>query len=360
MKYFFFVQSEGRGHMSQALALKEQLEEQGHQVIAATIGLGPNQEIPSFFKDNIGCPIINVESPKFLIDKEGKGVRLVASVINTIKKVPNYLNSVRKIKKSITNLNPDVLVSFYEPLAGAYYRFCDDKRPMFCIGHQFLASASSFKFPPSNFFSKNYFQFYNFLVSGKRTTKIALSFDNEPDELNKKLFICPPLIRKSIKLIQPSNNSFILSYMINFGYAKEIISWHQANPDYKIEAFWNKPGEEHTRIDDKLNFYHLSGQRFIDLLASCEAYVGTAGFDSVAEAAYLQKNILLIPTKNHFEQECNAYDAQRAKIAISSNIFNFSLLQDKAISHSPIYLKKFKEWVDNFDGKIIEILTKNN
>ena len=202
----------------------------------------------------------------------------------------------------------------------------------------------------------SFFNLYNHLASGNRTTKIALSFTNEPDQKNKKLFICPPLIRESIKKIPTSNNNFILCYIVNAGYSEEIITWHKANPTYKIEAFWNKPQEE--RINDNLTFHPLSGQKFIDLLASCESYVGTAGFDSVAEAAYLQKNILLIPTKNQFEQKCNALDAEHAKIAINSDRFNLSLIANQTKTHSECSLKNFKEWVNNYDDKIIRLITE--
>lgn len=357
MKYLFFVQSEGRGHMSQALALKERLKARGHEIIGATASCEPDQELPGFFKDGMNCPIINIKSPKFLIDKKGKGIKLVPSIFFALKNIPLYLKSLKKIRQAVTDLNPDVLVNFYEPQAGNYYRFYRDKRPMFSIGHQYLIAHPNIKFKKLGFLNKLFFNFYNRLTAGGRSIKIALSFTDEPDIKNKKLFVCPPLIRYAIKKSPVSKNPFILSYMINAGYSEEIIDWHKANPAYKIEAFWNKPGAPETKIDDNLIFYRLSGQKFIDLMAACESYVGTAGFDSVAEAAYLQKNILLIPTKNQFEQEVNAYDAERAKIAISSKTFNLSLLFDQTKTHPSVFLKNFKEWVDDYDDKIIKLLT---
>ena len=150
---------------------------------------------------------------------------------------------------------------------------------------------------------------YNRLNAPRHATKIALSFTAEADEPQKKIIVCPPLIRLAIKQQTTTTGDFILVYLLNAGYSQEISSWAQAHLDVKIEAFWDKPNQVETHYGQNLVFHHLSGAKFIDYLAACRAFVATAGFDSIAEAAYLQKTILMIPTKNHFEQACNAVDA---------------------------------------------------
>jgi len=102
----------------------------------------------------------------------------------------------------------------------------------------------------------------------------------------------------------------------------------------------------------------LSGQKFIDRLAACQAYVSTAGFDSIAEAAFLEKNILMVPTKNHFEQKCNAIDARRAGLAVSADDFDLSLVTNNKKTHSDRSIKTYKEWVERSSDKIINILER--
>jgi UDP-N-acetylglucosamine:LPS N-acetylglucosamine transferase len=46
----FIVQGEGKGHMSQALALKEYLDEAGHKVEAVLLGTGKPHEVPDYFR----------------------------------------------------------------------------------------------------------------------------------------------------------------------------------------------------------------------------------------------------------------------------------------------------------------------
>jgi len=357
MKYLFFVQSEGRGHMTQALALKEKLEARGHIIVAVIVGTTNLSQLPSFFKKEFSCPLYAVESPRFIVDKQGKGIKVFASTLITIWRIPRYLNSLKKIKKIIADLQPDILINFYEPLAGNYYRLTKDQRPLFCIGHQHFISHPAFRFPKISLIARLSFKFYNRLAAPARSIKIALSFTAETDQPQKKLFVCPPLIRKVFLNQIPTTQNFILVYLLNAGYHQEIIDWCQKNPEQKITAFWDKFGEAETYFGSNLSFHYLDGEKFIAYLTTCSAYASTAGFDSIAEAAYLQKNVLMVPTINHFEQKCNAIDAQRAGIASTADNFNISLLKNnQQKTHSPEALQLFKKWVDDYNDKIVTLL----
>lgn len=345
--------------MTQALALKEKLERRGHAIVGVTIGAKQLADVPAFFKEKINCPLLTINSPKFVLDKKNRGVKVFLSTLITIWRTPTYIASLKKIKKIVTDLEPDVLVNFYEPLAGNYCRFYRDPRPLFCIGHQHFIGHPTFKFPRISIIARLSFKFYNRLTAPRRSTKIALSFTAENDRPQKNLFVCPPLIRKEILNQTPSIQNFILIYLLNAGYSQEIITWSQKNLEQKIEAFWDKSGKAETYFGKNLIFHYLDGEKFINRLVNCSGYACTAGFDSVAEAAYLQKNILMIPTNNHFEQKCNAIDANRAGIALTADNFNISLLENTLTkTHSVQALKLFKEWVDNYNDKIVTLLEK--
>jgi len=96
MKYLFFIQGEGRGHMMQALALQEKLLKNGHEIVAVVIGVQPGREIPSFFKGQMQAPLTAIESPGFVIDKTGKGVNMAASIARVFRRLPHYISSVKK------------------------------------------------------------------------------------------------------------------------------------------------------------------------------------------------------------------------------------------------------------------------
>ncbi len=357
MKYLFFVQGEGRGHLTQALTLKKRLEDRGHSIAAIIVGGQAGHQLPAFFKEQINVPLFIVVSPHFSPDKEGRGINILSSILKSFALFPEYLKSIKKINKIVQEAAPDRFISFYEPLGSTYYRLYREKKPLFCLGHQYFINHPVCPFPKGQLFSRLGFRVYNYFNAPRRSHKIALSFTNETDQ--KDLHICPPLIRQSIKEKNPHPEGFLLIYMLNAGYSRDIINWSKNNPGFKIEAFWNKPEQEVTVISPDLTFHNLNGEKFMDRLARCSAYASTAGFESIAETAYLQKNIMVVPTKGHFEQECNSLDAERAGLAIASKNFDLSkisLAQQK--THSSPATLAFKEWVDSYDDKMINLLEK--
>jgi len=93
------------------------------------------------------------------------------------------------------------------------------------------------------------------------------------------------------------------------------------------------------------------------LLQDCTTYISTGGFESICEAAYLQKNILMVPTKNHYEQLCNTYDAIRANLVVTDSFFNIDLALENQKNRSEEPGRLFKNWVDSESDKIINIIT---
>lgn len=68
-------------------------------------------------------------------------------------------------------------------------------------------------------------------------------------------------------------------------------------------------------------------------MAGCKAYASTAGFESICEAMYLGKPVLMVPA--HIEQDCNAYDAMKAGAGIISDSFDLQPLLRFAGEYTP-------------------------
>ena len=69
---------------------------------------------------------------------------------------------------------------------------------------------------------------------------------------------------------------------------------------------------------------YLDDKEFIRQMAGCMAYASTAGFESICEAMYLGKPLMMVPS--HIEQKCNAFDATKFDAAIESDKFDLSVL----------------------------------
>ena len=106
----------------------------------------------------------------------------------------------------------------------------------------------------------------------------------------------------------PSNGSYLHGYLLNSGFSEEIRSWHSRHPSVPMHFFWDKKDQRaEVKIDDCLSFHQLDDTLFLRYMSGAKAYATTAGFESVCEAMYLNKPVLMVPT--HIEQACNAYDA---------------------------------------------------
>ena len=358
MKYLFFVQTEGRGHLSQALCLAKNLKENGHQVVGVIANDNPVRKIPDFFTNEIGCPINLIKSTYFLVNKQGTGIKLGRSIIFNLSRLSVYSKSLKNIDLLYKQYQPDAIINFYEPLAGLYNLFYRPKAPSFSVGHQFFVEHPIFKKPSGHLGNHLFLVFFNHLVSCKSKFRLALSFTKENNNLKNKIIVCPPLIRSEAKNLIPKQKDFILSYVLNPGYFEEIKKWADLHQDKKIEAFWDKQDEPETKsFGLNLTFHQINGQKFLNLLQDCSTYISTAGFDSICEAAYLQKNILMVPTKNHYEQLGNASDAVRANLAITDSFFNIDLALTKQKTTQNISGMIFKDWVDKESNKIIEVIT---
>ena len=68
------------------------------------------------------------------------------------------------------------------------------------------------------------------------------------------------------------------------------------------KAGWNK---------SNVRFRPADPSSFMYALLKCSGVITGGGFETVAEALYLNKRVLTIPIKGQYEQECNAEAANR-------------------------------------------------
>lgn len=73
MKVVFVVQGEGRGHLTQALALRQMLVNEGHEVVKVLVGKSRNRKVPDFFLDQIGCQVELLTVQTFCLPKTTVG-----------------------------------------------------------------------------------------------------------------------------------------------------------------------------------------------------------------------------------------------------------------------------------------------
>jgi len=342
MKFLFVVQGEGRGHLTQAIALSEILIEGGHEVVAVLVGKSNRRELPAFFIKNIKSEVLSFNSPNFLPASKKKQTNIWVSIIYNFLKTGTYLRSISFIHKNIKTKNADIVVNFYEMLTGLAYFMFPPKIPYVCIAHQYSFLHPDFRFPNENKIELKMLRFFTRITCIKASKLFAISMtkmDNVPDS---RIVVVPPLLRKEVFEATVSAGNYIHGYMLNDTYADKIIRFQEKHPDVYIDFFWDKKGVEDTTIINKhLSFYRLNDKLFIQRMAGCKAYATTAGFESVCEAMYMGKPVLMVPT--HIEQACNAFEASSAGAGIVANDFELEQL----LEYIPDYRKNtdFSNWV---------------
>ena len=75
-------------------------------------------------------------------------------------------------------------------------------------------------------------------------------------------------------------------------------------------------GTDSENKDDKF----LDNERFIQSFTACEGILCGAGFETPAEALYLNKKLMVIPMKNQYEQHCNAAALKVLGIPVIKNM----------------------------------------
>lgn len=350
MRILFVIQGEGRGHLTQAISLRQKLEGEGHQVVAALVGKSPARRLPDFFLRKMEVPIHPFESPNFLLTAQNKQVHLLRSIGYNLCRCWKYARSMRFIARMIQDTQADVVVNFYELLTGFTYALYRPKAVMVCVAHQYLFLHPDFRFPPGHVFSLASLRFFTRLTAIGATKKLALSFRKMPEVDCEGLVVVPPLLRQEVLEQVSTRGDYLHGYLLNSGFAEEIREWHDRHPEVGLHFFWDKRGvSSEVRMDDTLSFHALDDHLFVRYMAGSKAYATTAGFESVCEAMFLDKPVLMVPT--HIEQVCNAYDASLSGAGAVSEGFDLDRLL--SLAEHPVSHVDFRHWVQQADGLIL-------
>lgn len=350
-RFIIAVQGEGRGHLTQAIAIIRILQDQGHEVCGVIAGKNPNKPLPEFFLKSINIPILQVESPHFIMNRAGSAIHMPATIMHNLRRAGKYLNSLREMRGFIESHQPDIVINLYEPLVALYTLSYFRNFEIIAIAHQYIYLHPAFRFPRGFSLQAAYLKNYTRFTAIGAKKVLALSMYDLP-KTNHWLQVTPPALRQQLFQKETTRESFILVYIINSHFMTEIIQWHKRHPQVKLVCFTdNRDVKERYKgtykIDENLIFHSLHQEKFLDLMSRCSALVCTAGFESVCEAIYLGKPVMLIPVEGHFEQYCNARDTERIGAGVHSKHFDFdpALIQSLA---QTIPETSFRAWVEAF------------
>ncbi len=353
MKILFIVQGEGRGHLTQALALEQMLGAHGHEVVGMLVGKSKTRKIPRFFTRKAHARLEYFDSPYFKPSKDNRQIGLLRSIACNIMHFPKYLASINLIRRRIKENGADMVVNFYDVLCGMTYALFNPKVPEVCIGHQYLFMHPDFAMPDKWHASQRSLMAFTRATCMRARRRLALSMRPYAPCNDLRLSTVPPLLRQEALTIPRHHGNYIAGYLLNAGFADDVKAWHKLHPDVELRFFWDKRDAPETlHVDEKLSFHRLDDEKFLRTLADSKGYATTAGFESVCEAFYMGKPAIMIPA--HIEQLCNATDAEREGVGIVADGFAIDRLLEFERQYDAD--GEFRMWANQAETRIVAAL----
>nr|WKN36098.1 glycosyltransferase family protein [Tunicatimonas sp. TK19036] len=304
MRVLYAIQGTGNGHVSRARDIVPILQDKV-QLDLLISGTQADVSLPHPVK-------YQLKGAGFIFGKSG-GVDLMKTYQKT---------DTRRLLKDIRNLpvqDYDLVINDFEPVSAwaAYFK----KVPCIALSHQCAILNENAPQPKKKdrvgkAILKNYApadQCYGFHFA----------------EFDKNIFT--PVIRKQLREADVKNSGHYTVYLPAFDDQK-LIKRFRNFPDVPWQVF--SKHTKRTYREGNVSVCPVDNEAFITSLTTCEGILCGAGFETPAEALFLQKKLMVIPMKNQYEQHCNAAALEALGVPV---IENFKKKQ----------LPRIEKWIQN-------------
>ena len=307
------VQGEGRGHLTQALALAAHLRDAGHEISRVLVGVSPSRVLPAYFAGAFDAPVQPFAAPTQVPAPDGRRLSVRRTAADLVRRMPDFVESLRSVALAVERA--DVVVNFLDLIGGLALGGGRRGPPVVAVAHNHVFRHPSLAKQPGPGYLRRAVLSYADATARGASIRIALSFDPLPDDPGRPLQVAPPLLRPGLETLHPTDSGYLLAYALNPGYGRELAAWQAQNPEVETHCYVEGGARVAPGAGPGFHAHDLDEEGFLHHLAGCRAYVGSAGFESLCEAHWLGKPVLAVPTEGHFEQALNAWDARRCGIA---------------------------------------------
>lgn len=312
MKILYSIQATGNGHIARAIELLPFIQQYG--------------DVEVFLSGNNST--LNFDLP---IKYRSKGLSLFYGNRGGL----NYWKVAKafapfRIYDEAKNLpveKYDIVINDFESITALACKL--KKVPFVHFGHQ--ASYSSANAPrPKKRDVAGEFILKNFASS---PYKIGLHFQQYDEDI-----FCP-ILKSSILTAQPLNKGHITVYLAH--YSDEVILQQLKKiGDIEFHVF-SKKVDSNKRVGN-IVFMPVDNIKFTDSMINCAGVITGAGFETPAEALYLNKKLMCLPIVGQYEQFCNAAALENFNTTIVDKI-------DDQFSF------KIKQWLNGLQPKQLEV-----
>jgi uncharacterized protein (TIGR00661 family) len=332
------------------MALEEVLKEAGHEVMAVYAGAGQREALPEYFTDFFKEKVKLFQSPYFLRTPNRKGIYVGRTILFNLFRALRYLREVRRLRREIDTMAPQVVFNFYDVVGSLALKKAGAGIKRVGIGHHFFLHLNGYACGRGFTFHRWLLKMHTKIIMRSCDRIFALSFSQAPG--SQSIEVIPPLIRRRFRELTYSPGKRFLVYLLREGYVFDLIRMGREDPGFEADVF--TAFHPDIEIPEGIQLHAPDDEKFSDAMASCKGLITTAGFDTVAEAAYHGLPLLAVPSQHHFEQRCNGADIERNGIGMVVQQL------DPGVQHK---LKSFenityRDWVDQAAGLILKCMSE--
>ncbi|MFX0555598.1 glycosyltransferase family protein [Maribacter sp. CXY002] len=305
MKVLYAIQGTGNGHLSRAKDVIPALLKHNIDLDILISGTQADIQIPYRVK-------YRLKGLSFIFGKKG-GVDMWRTYIKS--------NTVRLQKeiKSVPILEYDLIINDFEPITawGCKLR----NKPCYSFSHQ-AAVLSKFAPKPQKNDVMGKWILKNYAPTSHQFGLHFKAYENG---------IFTPIIRNDIRNQEISTKDHYTVYLPSYSDGK-LLGFLSQMPEIRWEVFSKHNDKEIT--SGKIMIRPITNEAFVQSMASSKGVFCGAGFETPAEALFMQKKLLVIPMKGQYEQQCNAAALKNMGVPVIKS------LKDK-------HLDKVKNWVES-------------
>lgn len=343
--------------MTQALALAVFLRDAGHRITRVLLGTSPFRSVPEYFTRQLDAPLQTFDAPTLVPDRAGRGASVGATLADVAKRSSAFLGSARRIRDATADA--DVVVNFLDLMGGLARILPGSLPPTIAVAHNYLFLDGRLGSLPGPSLTRRLVMSYVRATAAGAATRLALSFGPLGGQDRPGLSVTPPLLRAGLDRLQVTDEGHLLAYALNPGYGALLADWHRRHPDVPVHCYLDGGTAALGRDPrDGFHVHPLSDGGFLRHLASCRAYVGSAGFESICEAFYLGKPTLAVPTQGHYEQVLNAWDAARVGAARPGTYADLDAFWSDLPVPQPANVRDFRAWVAHAPQKVVDLVER--
>ncbi len=271
----------------------------------------------------------------FDINFQHKGISLLYNKTGGLSYLKTFTqNSFIQALKTIRELELskyDLIINDFEPLTGWTSKL--KNLPMIELSHQ---ASLSFKETPKpekkDFLGELILKYY---VPSER--KIGFHFENYHPQIKK------PVIRKKIRELNPDRKGYYLVYLPSFSDENILQILKDIPVEWKV---FSKYAQNQFKVKN-VEVFPVDEMQYLKCFENCEGILCNAGFETPAEALFMNKKLFVIPIHNQYEQECNCCALDKMGIP------NAKILQSSKIAE---WIESAQNFKVNYPDDIEDIL----